>query len=112
MLAELERIERLLQAYGHVYAANHAAAARTLYRRDPEEAFRFVNGDDWWVGGDSIAAIDLAIDGGFSLRARRDARQLRADLVRLHGLAATRGQGHPTGALVVAQFRKWEASSI
>jgi hypothetical protein len=68
--------------------------------------------EEWWGDTDSVAAVDLAIEGGFSPQARRDAASLREALVDLAQGMADRGVRDPTAGIVAAQLRKWLASGI
>ena len=112
MLDALQRIETLLRAYGHTYEANLAAIAQTRFACDPLAGCRAVNNDEWWDDQHSLAAIDLAIDGGFTAQARSDAQTLRAALIEVYTTMLAYGERHPTGELEVAQFRKWMESHI
>lgn len=107
---DLWDVEQLLRRYGHGDRADWVMRARELYARDPERALRVVSGDDWWGGKDSIAAVDLGLDGGFSPEARRDGQRLRATLVAIEETLASVGGSNPQAQLVAAQFRKWLVS--
>lgn len=108
----LIRVECLLRAYGHVYQANLAAIAVQTFDRDPHHACRLVNSDEWWSGLDSVAAIDLAVDGGFTATARQDALALRRALVEVFTTLRAYGEHNDAGELVVSQFSKWIESHV
>jgi hypothetical protein len=109
---ELWKVEQLLRRYGHGEGADRAMRARELYARERARAFAAVRGDDWWGDKDSIATLDLGLDGGFSPEARLDGRRLRAALVAIEEEIASQGQSSPQARLVAAQFRKWLASQV
>ena len=108
----LTLIERLLRRHGHVYQANTAAIVRDTFASDPQAACQALNSDEWWNARDAIAAIDLAIDGGFSPRARADAQALRRALVTVFTTMRAYGERNATGELIVMQFQKWHESRI
>ena len=108
----LETIETLLRKYGHVYQANLAEIARTRWAQDPNDACRAVNNADWWDDRDSIAAVDLALDGGFSAQARADGQALRQALIRVYEYMQAYGQHNAEAELMVSQFNKWLTSHI
>jgi hypothetical protein len=112
MLDPLVRTERLLRDYGHVYQANLAAIALGLFRRDPAAACRAISSGDWWDGSESVAAIDLAVDGGFTAQAREDALALRQALVEIFKTMSAYGEQNTAAEIVVAQFEKWRESHI
>jgi len=112
MKERLERIERLLRKYGQVYHANLAMLAVKEEAREPGSGLSQLSSDEWWGDAESVAAIDLAIAGGFSPEARRDAAALRTDLVELYQLMADHGLHNEKGEIMAAQFRKWLASQI
>lgn len=76
------------------------------------EAWQLLNGGDWWGGGDSIAMLNLEIEGGFTARARQDSRTLRESLVELHQILAEAGQAGEDATLIAAELRKWVASRM
>lgn len=108
----LRQIESLLRDYGHTYEANLAAIAREAFGRDPVAACGLVNSGEWWDGSDSVAAIDLAVDGGFTPRARADAQALRGALVEVFTTLLAYGERNSAGELIVSQFQKWEESRM
>ena len=112
MLEALDRTERLLRSYGHVYQANLAAIARAQFTRDPKSACRAINNEEWWDSAASVAAIDLAIDGGFTAQARCDAQALRQALVVIFGTMRAYGEYNSAGEIVVSQFEKWRESHV
>lgn len=112
MLAALNRIEQLLRDHGHTYHANLAGIAAALYATDPHAACRAINSDEWWQGADSLAAIDLALSGGFTARARRDAHALRLALIEVFTTLLAHGEHNEAGEIVVSQFRKWLESHV
>jgi len=109
---QLERVEQLLRQYDRVYHANLAMLARQAAERDPRNALAQLDSDEWWGDAESVAAIDLAIGGGFSPQARRDAMALRQDLAELYQIMVDQGVHNEKGEIMVAQFRKWLASHM
>jgi hypothetical protein len=112
MQAALQTVESLLRKYGHVYGANLAEIARRHYARDPLEACRELNNDEWWGDRDAIAAFDLALDGGFSPEARADGDRLRAALEEIYATMKGYGEQNAQGEIMVSQFNKWRTSRI
>lgn len=108
----LQHIEDLLRRYDHVYEANQVGIVREAFKRDPETACHMVNSDDWWNDTQSIAAIDLAIDGGFTGDARRDAQALRTALIEVYTTMESYGEHNDAGEIIVSQFNKWVESHI
>jgi len=108
----LSRVETLLRNYGHTYEANLAAIAVRQFERDPKAACRTINSSEWWEGSDSIAAVDLAIDGGFTADARRDARGLRSALTVIFATMLAYGENNDAGEIIVSQFQKWAESHV
>jgi hypothetical protein len=109
---ELQIIEDLLRRYDLVYEANTVSSVRKLLPLEREAALRELDGEDWWTGRRSISAVDLAIHGGFTSRARQDSRRLRDALIRIHDAMRAEGRDNPEAALIAAQFRKWLSSGI
>ena len=112
MLEALERTEGLLRHYGHVYEANLAAIARALFERDPKAACQAINTEEWWDSAASVAAIDLAVDGGFTMQARRDAQAFRQALTEIFGTMLAYGENNAAAEIIVSQFEKWRESHI
>ncbi len=108
----LRIVEDVLRAYGRVYQANLAMIAGGRFSRAPHEACRLLNNDDWWGGRDSIAALDCAVEGGYSTGAREDARRLRAALVEIYGVMKAFGEVNENAELLASQFRKWVVSGV
>lgn len=108
----LTEIETLLRAYGHVYGANLAMIARETFAHDPLAACAALDDPDWWGGRDSIAAMDLALDGGFSPEARADGQRLRAALVEVCSTMKGYGIENEQAEIVTAQFVKWRSSQV
>ena len=108
----LTTIENLLRRYGHVYHANLAEVARQRFANEPAAACKAINNPDWWDGSEAIAAIDLAVDGGFTSEARQDAATLRAALTTVLTTMKAWGEINPTGEIAVCQFQKWQASQV
>lgn len=108
----LADIETLLRRYGCTYQANLAAIARTLYERDPHAACRTINSAEWWEGSASVAATDLAVAGGFTDQARRDAQALRGALIDVFTTLRAYGERNDAGEIVVSQFNKWQESHV
>ena len=112
MLNALAQAEQLLRQYGHVYEANLAAIARAAFEKDPRVACRSINTEEWWGGSRSLAAIDLAVDGGFAADARRDAQRLRQALIEIFTTMRAYGEYNAAGEIVVSQFQKWMDSHV
>jgi hypothetical protein len=112
MEATLSLIEDLLRQYGHTYQANLVMIARERFVHAPQDACRLMNDDEWWGGSDAIAAVDLALSGGFSADARRDGQRLRAALVEIYASMKGFGVDNEQAELMTSQFRKWLASHI
>ena len=108
----LNDIERLLRAYGHTYEANLAAIVAETYQRDPHAACQQLNSDEWWRERDAVCAIDLALDGGFTARARDDGKLLRDALITVFMTMLAYGEKNDRGQLIVAQLQKWLESNI
>lgn len=104
--------EKFLRDAGYVYAANQAAIAAEAFLHDPQKAFRMLNTAEWWGDKESVAAIDLAIDGGFSPQARRDAATLREALIEIFSTMLAYDEHNETGEIIVSQFRKWRESHV
>ncbi len=109
---QLGRVEQLLRKYGQVYHANLAMLAAAAVERDLDAGVSQLDSDEWWGDADSVAAIDLAIAGGFSPEARRDAAILRRELAEAYQLMVDHGVHNEKGEIMAAQFRKWLASHI
>jgi len=112
MLGVLDQAEQLLRRYGHVYEANLAAIAHRTFAKDPLAACRAINSEEWWDSRDSVAAIDLAVDGGFTADARRDAQSLRRALIEIFMTMRAYGEHNATGEIIVSQFEKWFDSHV
>jgi hypothetical protein len=112
MQEALRTVEDLLRKYGHTYQANLAMIAREQFAQSPAEACRALNDDEWWGGSDSVAARDLAVDGGFSSEARSDGTRLRQALIEIYTTMKAHGQGHEQAEVVTAQFNKWLRSRV
>lgn len=112
MEAALSLIEDLLRRYGHTYQANLAMIARERLARAPSEACQMLNDPEWWDGSESIAAVDLALSGGFSAEARRDGQSLRAALIEVYATMKGLGEHNAQAELMTSQFRKWLSSHI
>lgn len=110
--ATLATLEKLLRQYDHIGEANLAEWVGCQWKQDPQTACRLLDSADWWDGEESIAAIDLSIDGGFTHQAREDAQVLRFSLMELVDWMKSNGVENPQAELVVSQFNKWLASSI
>jgi hypothetical protein len=108
----LGEIEALLRKYRHIYHANLAEIARQQWRRDPAAACRGLNSAGWWGKDDAVAALDLALDGGFSSEARRDGQALRRALVAVYEQMRAYGEPRAEAQIMVSQFRKWLSSSV
>jgi hypothetical protein len=108
----LDQVETLLRRYGHAYEANLASIARRQFVQDPQAACRAINTSEWWEDRHSIAAVDLAIDGGFTPQARRDAQDLRSALTLIFTTMLAYGEQNDAGEIVVSQFQKWSESRI
>jgi len=112
MQAALDQVERLLRAYNHVYEANLAAVVREAFAQDPSAACRMLNSDEWWDSRQSVAAIDLAVNGGFTPTARQDAQALRSALIEVFTTMLAYGEKNVAGELIVSQFQKWMESHV
>jgi hypothetical protein len=112
MRLALDLLEQLLRQYGHIYEANLAAIARAEFDSDPEAACREINRDEWWNDRRSVAALDLAVDGGFTAPARRDAQALRQALIEVFATMRAYGEHNAAAEIVVAQFHKWIESRV
>jgi hypothetical protein len=112
MKAHLTEIEVLLRQYEHVYHANLASTAKDAEEREIGAGLRQLNSDEWWGDSDSVAAVDLAISGGFTPEARRDAARFRKRLTELYQFMVDHDLHHEKGEIVVAQFKKWLASHV
>ena len=112
MVEALERTEELLRNYGHVYEANLAAIAHALFESDPKAACHAINTEEWWDDTSSVAAIDLAVDGGFTAQARRDAQALRQALTEVFATMLAYGENNAAAEIIVSQFEKWRESHI
>jgi hypothetical protein len=112
MEAALSLVEELLRQYGHPYQANLAMIAREQFARAPQEVCRRLNDEEWWGGSDAIAAVDLALIGGFSAEARRDGQRLRAALIEVYATMKGYGQHNAQAELFTSQFQKWLTSHI
>jgi hypothetical protein len=108
----LSTIEELLRKYGHIYQANLAMIAREQFSRCAEDACRRLNDDEWWGGRGSVAAMDLAVDGGFSTESREDGKRLRNALIEVYAAMKACGQVHEQAEIVTAQFNKWLTSHV
>ncbi|MCG6966112.1 MAG: hypothetical protein LJE59_06355 [Chromatiaceae bacterium] len=112
MLAALEQTERLLRDYGRTYEANLVSIAHAAFQRDPKAACRAINTAEWWDSSRSLAAIDLAVEGGFTPAARRDAQALREALIQIFTTMLAYGEHNDAGEIIVSQFRKWLQSRV
>lgn len=107
-----DELETLLRKYQHVYQANLAMTAGEAEQRAPGSGIQQMDSEEWWGNSKSVAAIDLAIDGGFTPESRRDAAALRKALVELYQLMADQGLSNDQGEIMAAQFKKWLASQV
>lgn len=105
-------IERLLRHHGFVYQANLAGIAAATYTRSPREAYPVLLSDEWWGDRGSIAAVDLAVAGGFTPEARRDGQALRAALVAVFGELREVVDTDEHTALIARHFHKWSVSGM
>lgn len=112
MRQALEQVERLLRDYGHVYEANLAAIACATFERDPGAVCRDINSEEWWNNTGSLAAIDLAVEGGFTAKARRHAQAYRAALSEIFETMLASGEQNEAGEIIISQFHKWMESHI
>ena len=112
MQQALTLVEELLRGYGHTYEANLAAIARSVFDQDPKAACHEINSSEWWSDSQSVAAIDLAIDGGFTPQSRQDARSLRQALIEIFTTMLAYDEHNEAGELIVSQLRKWMESHI
>lgn len=112
MEATLSLIEDLLRQYGHIYQANLVMIARERFVHAPQEACRLMNDAEWWGGSGAVAAVDLALSGGFSAEARQDGQRLRAALIDVYANMKGFGVENEQAALMTSQFRKWLSSHI
>jgi hypothetical protein len=112
MQQALEQIEQLLRGYGHTYEANLAAIARNAFERDRKAACRALNSDEWWSSSRSLAAIDLAMDGGYTTRSRQDSQALRRSMIEIFTIMRAYGEHNESAEILVAQFHKWLGSRI
>lgn len=108
----LAQVEALLRRHDCHDEAGQARFAQELWSRDPLAGRAELNGDAWWHGRNGIAAVDLAIAGGFTRAAREDAQTLREHLVALRDHLDAHGLDNEEAALQVRQFRKWTASHM
>jgi hypothetical protein len=108
----LRTVETLLRKYGHTYQANLAMIAREQFMASPQAGCRVLNDDEWWGGSDSVAAVDLAVDGGFGAQAREDAKRLWGALIEIYATMKAYGKSHPQAEIVTAQFNKWLTSHV
>ncbi len=106
------RVEKLPRSYGRTYEADLAAIARDTFAHNPPDACRQINNEEWWNDTQSLAAIDLSIDGGFSPRSREDARSLRRALIEIFITMRAYDERNETGELVICQLRKWIDSHV
>lgn len=112
MQAALVEIEALLRSYGHTYEANLAGIALARFANDPAATCRAVNSAEWWGDGHSLAAIDLAVSGGFTPAARRDAQRLRRALIEVFTTLRAYGETNAAAEILVMQFDKWNQSNV
>jgi len=112
MQERLLEIELLLRSYGHSYEANLAAIAARRFEQDPLGTCQALNSEEWWNSNRSLAAIDLAINGGFSARSRRDSQVLRRALIAVFTTMLAYGEHNDSAEIMVSQFRKWLASRV
>lgn len=112
MQEALVQIEQLLRSYGHTCEANLAAIARSAFERDPSAACPALNSEEWWSSRHSLAAIDLAIDGGFTARSRQDSKALRRSLIKIFTTMRAYGEHNDSAEILVSQFHKWLESHI
>jgi hypothetical protein len=112
MQQALAQIEQLLRSYGHTYEANLAAIARSAFERDPRAACQTLNSEEWWSSSRSLAAIDLAMDGGYTARSRQDSHALRLSLIEIFTTMRAYGEHNESAEILVSQFHKWLESHI
>ena len=112
MRQALNQAEKLLRDYGRNYEANLVAIALETFDRDPQAACREINSDEWWNGTAAVAAVDLAVAGGFTAKSRMDAQALRQALLVIFTTMRAYGEHNTAGEIVVSQFRKWRESHI
>ena len=105
-------IERLLRRHGLVYQANLAEIAAATWARSPREACPLLLSDEWWGDHGSIAAVDLAVAGGFTPEARQDGKALRAALVEVFRELRDRAGTDEHVDLVARHFHKWSVSGM
>ncbi|MGV6859595.1 MAG: hypothetical protein ACWA5X_11545 [bacterium] len=112
MKQALHQIETLLRQYQHPYEANLAAIVREQAKTDILKACQLLDSDEWWADRDSIASIDLAIEGGFSPESRKHAQTLRHSLTTLAAHMEHHHIHNEEATLTASQFNKWEVSHI
>ena len=112
MRATLAEIEDLLHRYGQDYQASVVAATRHAWADDRPLALQRLTSPEWWETPDSVAAVDLAIAGGFSPQARADHDRFLRALIDVYEQMTRAGAINPRAELVVAEFRKWLASGM
>jgi hypothetical protein len=112
MKQHLTEIEALLRKYEHVYQANLAMTARDAEEREAGAGLRQLDSDEWWGDSDSVAAVDLAITGGFTPEARRDAATFRKLLTELYQVMVDHDLHNEKGEIMAAQFKKWLVSQV
>jgi hypothetical protein len=86
--------------------------ARDQFARSALDGCRTLNDDAWWGGRDSIAAIDLAVEGGYSDEARRDAKRLRVALIEIYTVMKDVGEINERAEIATSQSIKWVVSGI
>lgn len=108
----LARIAALLRQYEYITEANLAEWLQQQSIEDLPAVCKLMNNSDWWGEKDSIAAIDLALDGGFNRQAREDGQALRRALIELYEIMKSNGEANSQGELVISQFNKWLTSHM
>lgn len=112
MDAALTTLENLMRRYDHVYFANLVMIAARTLNHDPQKACDLVLSDEWWLGKDALSAVDLSLDGGFTLQAREDAKTFRQALIDIYQFTQQQDRSHREAELITAQFHKWLESLV
>lgn len=112
MQQALEQIEQLLRSCGHTYEAKLAAIARNAFERDRKAACRALKSNEWWSSSRSLAAIDLAMNGGYTTRSRQDSQALRRSMIEIFTTMRAYGEHNESAEILVSQFHEWLGSRI
>jgi len=111
----LAALERLAELLGHIRSprADEVAALSGLFARDPADAWRRLNANDWWAGAGSLAAETMADNPGIDpYQWQNDVRELRELLIEIGESLQARGDPNPGLGSWLLAFHNWNDAGV